>query len=205
MAALFYKDCYMIYKYYRMLMVMVVVFLVSLGMNGSMFFAVYPAIVMTAMSLSTLSYDERSRWLQYADTMPYGRKKIVGSKYLLAGVGCLAAMALAAGIELCVGLAQRNADWYVNLAGMLGMMLLVGTIHTAVVLPISFKFGTERGRFIYIICIAVFSALAYAWPMPGAVWHGGLWLSVGLLAVGCGALWVISYWISVRLFQSREL
>lgn len=200
MLALFQKDCIVIYKTSRMLLLAVALFVVMGGARpDQLFFAVYPPIVLTAMALTTLSYDERSRWQVYADTLPCGRRKVVGSKYLLALAGCIGAIVLLAASCVGFGLARGNLDLD-RMLWMLNAVLLAGTVHSAVMLPVSFKFGTDKGRIVYLLCLCAFFALAWM-PVEPRTLQGLPWMA--LLPLLCAGLWAGSYLIAAAVYEKR--
>lgn len=205
MRALLYKDCYMILKYNRFLLLMVLVFAVSAGISDAgMFFAVYPPVIMSAMSFSSLAYDERSGWLQYADTLPYGRNKIVASKYLLSLVGCLMPLLVLLISMTVFGLGRGDLD-IMQLGAVALIVLTAGTAYICVLLPASFRFGTEKGRLIYILLTVLFCCGAYSIPKPQMLPNFNLGLAAVLLLIGMIVIWGISYLISVKAYQNRKL
>lgn len=205
MRALLYKDCYMIYKYNRFFLITMLLFVIIAGMNeANMFFSIYPTIVLAGLSLSSLAYDERSGWLQYADALPYGRKKIVASKFLLAVLSCLTAMVLMTISIVGFGWARGAFD-PMQLVSILVIMLAAGTVYVSIMLPVSFWFGTEKGRMVYILFTVLFCCGAYSIPWPFATQKLDLWFWLGLLAVAMVIIWSVSYLISVQLYQRRKL
>lgn len=204
MEALFQKDCIIVWKSNRILLALVLVFIVMAAINpDNMFFSVYPPIVLTAMSLNSLAADEKSGWLVYADTLPCGRKKIVASKYLLAGAGCLIPLLLQLIAYVVANMAYGEFD-IERILWILCIVLVAGTAHAAIMLPISLRFGTEKGRIIYILCLCAFCATAIAVPMP-TITVGRSWMILGAVAAACVVLWWISYQIAVALYQKRIL
>ena len=84
MKGLLLKDYYMLLKYCRPYALIVLIFGVcSLADGSNLFMLAYPAVLCGINSVSLLAYDEKSRWQQYCETMPYTRKQVVDSKYLL--------------------------------------------------------------------------------------------------------------------------
>ena len=84
MKGLLLKDYYMLLKYCRPYALIVLIFGVcSLADGGNLFMLAYPAVLCGINSVSLVAYDEKSRWQQYCETMPYTRKQVVDSKYLM--------------------------------------------------------------------------------------------------------------------------
>ena len=84
MKGLLLKDLYNLEKQARSLLLIFVFYLVFslIGENSNMFGGVV-SIMMVMLVITSLAYDERSRWDRYALTMPVSRKEMVLSKYLL--------------------------------------------------------------------------------------------------------------------------
>ena len=77
MKGLLLKDYYMLLKYCRPYALIVLIFGVcSLADGGNLFMLAYPAVLCGINSVSLLAYDEKSRWQQYCETMPYTRKQV---------------------------------------------------------------------------------------------------------------------------------
>lgn len=84
MKGLLLKDFYMAWRYCRILLVLVVVFIaLSWADQGSLFFLLYPIILVSMIPVTLLGYDERDRWTGYSDTLPYTRGQLVSAKYLV--------------------------------------------------------------------------------------------------------------------------
>lgn len=204
MRALLYKDFYMILKYNGFFMLAVILFITLAGLGTNLFFVMYPPVVMMALGYSSLAYDERSGWLQYADALPYGRKKIVASKYLLSLLCCLTSIILLI-ISMSVLRLMRGQFDPQQLGLAVVIVAVVSTVYIGVLLPISFWLGTEKGRLVYIILTILACCSGYSIPMPKALPHINLVAAVSLLAAGVILAWIVSYFISVKVFQNRKL
>lgn len=205
MRALLYKDLYMICKYNGFFMAAVILFIVIAGLGTeSLFFAVYPPVIMVALGYSSLAYDERSGWLQYADALPYGRKKIVASKYLLSMFCGLTAMILLVISMTAFRLARGQFDFQ-QVAIAAAVVVVMSTVYIGVLLPISFWLGTEKGRLVYIILTVLACCSGYSIPMPKVLPQVSLGAIAVLVAIGVILIWSISYGISVKVYQKRKL
>ena len=206
MRGLLYKDLIVTWKTCRMVILAALIFAVVAGMRSeSLFFAVYAPIVMTATVLTTLAYDERSGWLRYAEALPYGRNTIVKSKYVMAFLCCVTAVLVTAAASIVSGMVQGRLIWE-SMLFLAVEQLLVGTIQTVILLPVSLRLGVEKGRIVYLICIGAFCAMSLLLPQPGIVWGTGtLVLECLVLAAVCLVLWVLSYFIGAAVFRKRDL
>ena len=85
MSALILKDLYIMKKYCRSVLLMVVIFWGAsiFADSGNLFWTFFPVIVGSVTPATLLSYDEKFRWNQYCDTMPISRAAVVAEKYML--------------------------------------------------------------------------------------------------------------------------
>jgi ABC-type transport system involved in multi-copper enzyme maturation permease subunit len=125
----------------------------NISMLGSMV-----AMICTMLPITSMSYDERSKWDKYALSLPIQRKTVVISKYVLGVTLNLAAALLVALLNLILLRFIQDADpgemMLITLATCMAMILLL-----SVLLPIMFKFGVEKGRLImFAVIFAPFMA-----------------------------------------------
>ena len=91
MSALILKDLYIMKKYCRSVLLMVVIFWGAsiFADSGNLFWTFFPVIVGSVTPATLLSYDEKFRWNQYCDTMPISRAAVVAEKYVLTAATAL--------------------------------------------------------------------------------------------------------------------
>ena len=166
------------------------------GMMGG-----YLAVLAAILPVSSLSYDERCRWPRYAAALPVSRRLMVAEKYVLAlGLGLL-------GLGLCLlfVLTGGQAGRAENL-GLCLLFFLMGQLFNAVILPLMFRFGTERGRvlMVAVMAVPVVLILALGQALDPALealvaWGPGLGLPavLGLLLLSC--------LLSQRIFARQNL
>ena len=204
MKALLYKDVRILMHQSWLLLGLVMLFVImSAALPDFSIFLAYAPLVLTSLAVSTLSYDERSGWLSYADTMPYGRGMVVLEKYVLALLGCFAATVLTVCIHLAFGIARGDFQ-IVELLFQMVVILATGLLYGAILLPLHFKFGAEKSNIVYILVLVVMM-IAVNWiPMPGIVLMdlGIIALLIFLAAVG---ILSASYFLSVRIYRKRGL
>ncbi len=207
MKGLILKDTYVVFKQMKVLLLIVVLFTIMLGYTFGVFLLLYCAM----LPISTIAFDEKAKWDKYAATMPYSRKDIVLSKYLL-GLACMAVALIIVFIgTLVYGLFTDTVftgDALVDLVIMLISLFCVTLIFMAVNLPIIFKWGVEKGRMIFIAGIAAFAAIIGA----SAVMENTSIVIVGFLSnyfyiivIAAIALTAASIPLSIKLYEKRDL
>ena len=142
MTGLVYKDLMVMKKTLALYMVIFAVYgYMSIAYDqGGLLFAMV-LILSSMVPVSTIAYDERSKWDRIANTTPLSSKEIVTAKYLLA-------ILLDAGsVAVCfvIYLFDKRIPLTENLM-MCYILMLMGMFYQALLLPVNIKFGAEKGR-----------------------------------------------------------
>lgn len=163
-------------------------------------------------SVNAFGYDEQARWNKFAAATPAGRRGVVAGRYLFALL-LLAATAVLVGIVLVLLWLLRLAEEpLLELLLPIPVCAAIGLLINAVILPLIYKFGVEKARYLsMIVFVAVFGAcigLGFLASDSGAL--AGISdeifaaLCLGLLLAAFILFWV-SYQISLRIFARKEL
>ena len=208
MRGLLLKDFYMMKKYCRTYLLIAIVFsVISLVGKDNMFFVFYPCLLCGMIPVSLLGYDERSRWLQYSESLPYTKEQIVSCKYLiglLVQVVMLIVTAILQAVKMNI---NGTFDWKDFIVLML-LVMIMAAITSSISLPFMFKLGVEKGRAAYYVMVGAVCV--------GSIIFSGLFLSGGeteielsvglflLCLVGIG-LYALSWYLSVLFYKRREL
>ena len=207
MKGLLLKDFYLSWRYCRAFLVIVAVFLaVSFTGDDNIFFLIYPIMIASVIPMTLVSYDEHDKWTAYSGTLPYTRAQLVSTKYLVGmcfgSVAFLISMA-ATTVRMILG-----GGFVLEQFAMVGTALLVlGCLGPALILPYVFKYGAEKGRVAFYITVGVFSGVAAVLAGIGfqvQVMGGGLWPLAAVAGVSI-LLYALSWWLSIRFYQKREL
>ena len=208
MKGLLLKDFYMMLKYCRAYLLMVVVFIaVSLVNSESFLFAFYPCMLCGMIPVTLLSYDERSKWLHYSATMPYTKSQIVSGKYLI-GLCIQAAMLLVTGIAQAVRMSLNGAfSWEEYLVLML-MLMAMALLTSSISLPFMFKLGVEKGIMAYYVMIGVVcggSVVASSLLEESVAQEVSLNAVLPLLCLASVGVYALSWYLSIVFFRKREI
>lgn len=208
MKALIYKDLLTLWKNLRNYLLMCVIFQVaSIAGEDFEFMRFYPLILVASLPHTLLAYDERSGWEKYALTLPLGRKKLVGSKYL---VGLL----LIGGSFLLAAVTGLVRDWREGFFDPfdywfeLCVLLTLGISVMGVALPMSFRLGTEKGRMANMVCYGILGAVLVLVVLLGdklglSQMSLNEWVIVPFLVLPAAVL-PVSWALSVRWYEKRE-
>ena len=145
MKALIRKDAYVLWKQVKLLFI-AVLFMATLG---GAFNSIFIVVWSSMLPYTAMAYDDRSHWSQMAAMMPYSKKDIVLSKYVL-GWLCMGAMGLISLVMQAVvgGFSGGGAGRSLVLVS-----LCLGAVTLAVTLPAILRFGVERGRMVFMLVI----------------------------------------------------
>lgn len=208
MKGLLLKDWYMAVKYCRVYLFMAIIFCVISFMSPeNLFLVFYPCLLCGMLPVNLLGYDERSRWLQYSETMPYTRAQIVGGKYLI-GLFAQLAILLIMGSTHAIRMVLDGAFYPGEYFTLMMALLMLSLIASSICLPFMFKLGVEKGRTAYLIMVGVASAGSVATAnilsdKTEAEIHLSGILPV-LCLVGLG-IYALSWYLSVVFYRRREL
>lgn len=119
---------------------------------GTMDQAATGAIVICVMGISYLfnlfSYDEYYHWEEYVSILPLTRKQIVLARYMTFAVGSLMLLLISSVYTLIFeGISECMMMIFISLC--------MQGYSTAVIIPIAYKFGMQKGRMFYILLMMV--------------------------------------------------
>lgn len=151
MRALMLKDIYVLLRQLKLFVIVMVIFALAFQENAVSFIIFYAAM----LTVSSMTYDEQSKWPQLAMMLPYSIRDIVLSKYLL-GWLMIGGMTLLSMLQIFIDI---EYVWVSLVVACVAMSFM------AVILPLVFWLGTEKGRMLMIAMMAavfgVVSAIGY--------------------------------------------
>lgn len=199
MKGLLIKDFSVLARQMRVYLLLIIFFAVLPGSNMATFAVVYAAM----MPYTTLAYDERSKWNQLASMMPYSKKELILSKYVLGWcfVVGTALIAIASGLVESRFFNRASSPFAVVLA------VCAAVIMMDITLPPMFRFGVERGRMFFILVVVILvcgftGALTYLSQNinPSTLTSTLAWI----LPVAAVLLTPISISLSLRLYEKHN-
>ena len=208
MKGLILKDLYMMVKYFRNYLLILLVFLaVSFVQEENLFFAFYPFLLCGMIPVNLLAYDERSHWDIYCGTLPVTRDMVVSAKYLI-GLAVQAVVFLVSAIGQAVRIAMKGSfDWESYLV-LMSLMAMLSLFSSSITLPFMFKLGVEKGRMAYYVMIfaicggAGIAGFAFNEQLQATIPFGVV-LALGVVLAA--AVYAVSWWLSIIFYRKREL
>lgn len=208
MKGLILKDLYMMVKYFRNYLLILLVFLaVSFVQEENLFFAFYPFLLCGMIPVNLLAYDERSHWDIYCGTLPVTRDMVVSAKYLI-GLAVQGVVFLVSAIGQAVRIAMKGSfDWESYLV-LMSLMAMLSLFSSSITLPFMFKLGVEKGRMAYYVMIGVvcggaaIAGFAFNEQLQATIPFGVV-LALGVVLAA--AVYAVSWWLSIIFYRKREL
>lgn len=212
MKGLLLKDAYQAW-YYAKTVIVVTVVMMGVGvismMNGANFFIVYAGFLLGIMPMTLLAYDQTSKFNEYSAALPATKEQLVGCKYIVGLCGLVLAEAFAA-----AALGVASLHWTaVDHALVVSTLVQVGMttlLSSTILLPLTYRFGYEKARYVYYLCIGVLACLMGIAVSSGGILlnsilpaHGSLLVLVVVLAAAL-ALYALSWRLSVAWYGKAE-
>lgn len=201
MKGLIYKDYVNIRPQLKMYVVFVAGFFVIGIVSGAteVISALMPMLAVL-IPITTVAYDDLSSWNRFALSMPVSRAGLVTARYLFMMV-IMTAMAVLTFAEYLI-VNRDFSEAFITTA----LLFAVSAVLTAVIMPITLKFGVQKARVIFMGIAAASAALIVWLSGDRASAVSDAFLSVKLndvvLAVISLALSLIIVLISLRISQS---
>ena len=202
MKALLLKDFYMAKKYCKSYILLLAVFLALSVMDGNnMFFIFYPCVLCGILPVNLLSYDEKSKWQLYCETMPYTKAQIVSSKFLM-GLFAQLLVLLIVGMTHATHMMISNSFILEDYIVLLSLIFVISTITCSTILPFIFKFGVEKGRIAYYALIGLVSAASGIATGLLRSQTMDLIQFDTILPIG---IYALSWYLSIVFYRKREI
>lgn len=207
MKGLIIKDILNLKKNMRMTLLIGLFFLVfAYGTGNPPYLIGMATLLFAVMSVTSLSYDEMTKWDRYALAMPISRKDVVISKYLLATMLAFLAVVVSSGIAYLFVLPKSELS-FIELLLVAYAVFFVALTYISFMMPFIYKFGVEKTRAITVGLFALPTAAIIVLVKAGMKMPSAeqlmmmLKLSPLLLLIILGA----SLFISLKIYKNKEL
>ena len=208
MKGLLLKDWYMMKKYCRSYLFLAIIFIaVSFIGDTNLFFIFYPCMLCGMIPVSLLGCDERSRWQQYSETMPYTKSQIVSGKYMI-GLCTQITMILVVGIAQAIRMGIGGTLILREYLVLMMLLLIMSLLASSITLPFMFKLGVEKGRMAYyfmigVVCAgSIISSNLISGRIQSEIKLNGILPIICLVGIG---IYVSSWYLSIVFYKKREL
>ena len=211
MKGLIIKDFCLVKGYCKYYILLMAAFSLFSLFSEQSYWTIFPCIYAGLIPMTLQAYDEREHWTAFSGALPYTKAQLVSAKYIDGLIYGGVTFAVNMILQLIKALASGNAEPG-RLTGILCFSFAAMLLPVAVMLPFVFRFGTEKGRIMSIMVIAlvigVTSAASFA-PDAGVVTSEGAGTAVGavlaLLPVISAVIYAASWLLSIKLYNKREI
>lgn len=171
----------------------------SVWMKNAYFFLGMMLFLSVSITISSMNFDELDRWDRFAVTSGVPRKKIVGEKYLFSAIFVGGLFLL--GSLLCLFSGVSRQDWL-----SMPVYLCVSVIIVDIILPLFFKFGVEKSRFLYIFCVlAGMLVVVGSGFLIGGQNAKNILLVLCVIAAAVAVLGtIVSVFVSMKIMEKKE-
>ena len=211
MMGLVKKDFYLAAGLARSYLIVAAIFLVlSLaGIYEFSFLSSFMSLLCIMLPVNVFSYDEQAKWDKYAAALPGGRRAVVQARYVFTLIVSAGAVVLGGAVWVpACPLVRPPGEMFWELVQSTAAGGSVGILLNAVMLPLMFKFGVQKGRLYLALVLAILfgaflggvAALASAVQEPSV-------LILPLAAIPAAGLLALvpSYFLSLRIFRKKDL
>lgn len=176
----------------------------------------YLALIFSMFVVSTISYDEYDNGSAFLFSLPVTRKEYVKEKYLLGLLIATVVWVITFVFSIINNIEKVTGDYMKESCLSLMCNMALVCFMLAFMLPIQFKFGTEKGRMVTAGIVGAIMGLAVAGSVYieklgsvlGEIVNGFQKIPSSLLIAGIllilGTMIIISYFISVRIMERKE-
>ncbi|MDP4151967.1 MAG: ABC-2 transporter permease [Bacillota bacterium] len=207
MKGLFLKDYFNLIRNSKLLFTTLIFYgIFAITMNSPSFVIGIIIFVFSMMVLTSFSYDDLAKWNIYAMTMPISRSSFILEKYCLSLAlvlfGSLSSI-LITFITCMVRSLSIKPEWFLTAF----VVSEIALIFISIMIPLIYKFGTEKSRIMLILIMAVPFMLAFVLfkaniPMPSDNFIKGLMFASPVITL---ASLFLSYNISISIFSKKDL
>lgn len=215
MIGLILKDVFNLKKYVKQISLSVVVFgIFAVQLKNPTYLIGMMLMMCSMLVITSMSYDESTKWDKYALTMPILKKDIVLSKYILL-VCLVAAGTVFSGIISMIMSEIMQIQEPKEIMLICGAVALVMLLIFSVLMPLLLKYGVEKARILIfaivglpVLAITAFVKLMQRLNIPKPDEAQLEKLSEILpyaFPVIVLAVLFLSYNLSVRIYSNKEM
>ncbi len=198
MMALLLKDVFLMRRRSGIMLLAIAIFVFLSGVQGGLVNTVMATMMPLMLGFTTFAYDQNDGWEAYACALPFSRKLVVQSKYVLA-LGCIL---LSIFLVLVIGLLASSWEIHTIFSNAVTQFVF-GAFFVSINYPLIFKFGFEKSRLYYILVMvalmsigSVLASLLQSASMPAFI--------LVLLPIASICCFTASYLLSCSIMKKKE-
>ncbi len=156
MKSLILKDLYNIsHNVKSMFFILIVLAIAIIPNSGVSGYIGTTVLICSMMVVTTFAFDDVSKWNKYALVMPISKKQLVISKFIVllifSAIGSLVGLLFGSVIDMVINKTSFTVDMLFSAL----VSVVVAMVCGGMMIPLIFKFGTEKGRILMFISVLV--------------------------------------------------
>lgn len=219
MKGLLVKDICLILQHKKFL-AMILLVSAALNFSGDDNFSIgYLTFICSFFIINTITYDEYENGFRFLFTLPIRRNTYVRSKYVFAVLLCMMSWVTACLIAIACYFAKNQIGSIQEGVVESCIFLPIILIFMSVMLPVQFKFGTEKGRiimaFFFCGCVMIGYLVEKMARQVGVQMEQIMqfadrllaqptWILVSAVVAITVIILGISYWVSIAVMRQKE-
>ena len=217
MKGLIIKDLCVLKNQMKTLLLVLVFFIIfSIINNDATFILFLIPFYMIMILITTFNYDEFNKWDSYCNSLPLSRKEIVKSKYILFNATSLSVLILGILASFIIPNFIENTTFESLFASIIGVFFGICLV-ISLLIPFYYEFGSSKGRIMLFLCIVILALIIGMITsldifnnielinLINSLNNLSLGMITLLLIVLIVIIMVISYYISVKIYNNKEL
>lgn len=217
MTGLILKDFLILRKTLRSYLLILVVYaaVAFSGFWSGSFVGAFIMVMVAMLPMNVFAYDKQCNWDVYGLALPVGRTKTVAARYACVLLLCLASAVFSAVLGVVLSLMDRMEEGLGEYLVTCAVVLVVGMLVNSVMLPLLYKFGSERARIMFygVLGAIVLLGVVFFGPLGGIAWLKTLETptmeqvaAVPVIAALAGlALLALSFLLSRHFYGSKDV
>lgn len=210
MKGLVLKDFYSLRSILRIYLLLFVLLLAISFFAPSFgpFIVSFLVLMISMQQLTNFSFDDASKWNCYAKSLPLRSSTIVGARYLASLLLLCGAVVITFSAGLLATLLQGGGtEEILALATVCTTAVCLFLAISAVAFPACYKFGAEKGRYVmagsFLAVFAIVMIFLQSFSLDSIT--SAVILTIGVIILcTCIALYCVSFFLSVRIYQNKE-
>ncbi len=167
MKGLMIKDILNLRKNFKTTLLVIGFFAIyAYSSNNPSYMITMVTLILSMMPLTSMAYDDMSKWDRYALAMPISKKDIVLSKYILSILLSLVSI-LVSFIITYLFILPRSDMGRRELLLVAYIIFFISLVYVSIVLPLIYKFGVEKTRIITMCVFAIPTMMVFAFYKMG--------------------------------------
>lgn len=210
MIGLIKKDFYVIQKYMRTMSLLVLFYAaIQFVQPESQYVTSVITFLGVIIMFTIVAYDEQSKWDTYAKALPLSSKEIVLARYQSAMILIVicGVMSFLMGIIFNILMNPKPFEqWVLPIWLIIGIVILLD----ALLMPVMYKFGIEKSRFVLmgvvVVPMVLTAAISKSFDLSAfeSIKESTIVALMIAFPFVCILLFVASYFVSVSVFDKKE-